>query len=198
MPIIADFVLLVGKGAVMVLRLGPWRLLVQAFWMICFSPFGCPSGSGGSLLAGTLRMRYCSANFSNEKPTWRLQPSGGVAALVAIVGDAPPEGSVQVSEARSSGGEFEDGVRRKRIRLTKKTNVRKRFGFDLWGSQFPKDGRQLHCGVLLFKGWRRQLLAAGWDVHMWMSHRELAEQFRLHGPTPPGYAVHVQGHLITG
>ena len=30
---------------------------------------------------------------------------------------------------------------RKRIRLTKKTNVHKRFGVDPWGSQFPNDGR---------------------------------------------------------
>ena len=54
------------------------------------------------------------------------------------------DGSVHVLGARSSGGEFEDGVTRKRIRHTKKTNVRKRFGFDLWGQ--PKGGRPLHCG----------------------------------------------------
>ena len=44
--------------------------------------FGCPIGSGQSLVDGSLRMRYCSAKFSCKKPTWRLLRSGGVAALV--------------------------------------------------------------------------------------------------------------------
>ena len=44
--------------------------------------FGYPVGSGQSLVDGSLRMRYCFANFSCKKPTWRLPHSGGVAALV--------------------------------------------------------------------------------------------------------------------
>ena len=46
------------------------------------SLFGYPGGSGQSLVDGSLRMRYCSANFSHKKPTWGLPHSGGVAALV--------------------------------------------------------------------------------------------------------------------
>ena len=48
------------------------------------SLFGYPSGSGQSLVDGSLRMRYCSANFSHKKPTWGLPHAGGVAALVSF------------------------------------------------------------------------------------------------------------------
>ena len=51
------------------------------------SLIGYPSGSGGFLLAGTLRLWYCYSNFCNKKPTWGLQPAGGVAALIAGVGE---------------------------------------------------------------------------------------------------------------
>ena len=34
------------------------------------SLFGYPSWSGQSLIDGSLRMRYCSVNFSHKKPTW--------------------------------------------------------------------------------------------------------------------------------
>ena len=54
------------------------------------SLFGYPSGSGQSLVDGSLRMRYCSANFSRKKPTWGLPPFGGVAALVSAVDVHPP------------------------------------------------------------------------------------------------------------
>ena len=157
------------------------------------SLFGYPSGSGGSLLAGTLWMRYCSANFSNKKPTWKLQPSGGVAALVAAAEDTPPEGSVHVLGARLSGGDFEDGVGRNRVRLTKKTDVRKRFGFDLWRQPIPNGWKAAAMRSSVIQWFEVQLFATGWDLHMWMSHSELAEYFRLHGPTPPGSAVHVRG-----
>ena len=35
-------------------------------------------------------------------------------------------------------GDFEEGGRRKRIRVTKKTDVRKRFGVDPWEQPIPK------------------------------------------------------------
>ena len=54
------------------------------------SLFGYPSGCGQSLVDGSLRMRYCSANFSRKKPTWWLPPVGGVADLVSAVGVHPP------------------------------------------------------------------------------------------------------------
>ena len=67
----------------MVSRLGPWKPLMLAFLMTTFS-FWISVGSGQSLIDGSLRMRYCSANFSCKKHTWRLPQSGGVAALVAV------------------------------------------------------------------------------------------------------------------
>ena len=50
------------------------------------SLFGCPSGSGQSLVDCSLRMRYRSTNFYNKNPTWKLPHFGGVAALVAAAG----------------------------------------------------------------------------------------------------------------
>ena len=71
-------------------------------------------------------------------PTWNLSPFGGVAALVAAVAVHP----LMVAGLRGFGGapsfrNFGEGGR-KRIRLTKKTNVRKRFGVDPWGQPIPK------------------------------------------------------------
>ena len=89
--------------------------------------FGYPVGSGQLLVDGSLRMRYCSANFSCKKPTWGLPLFGGVAALVRAA-------SVCMSAGNCSGSGDVTGHRdlgnndRKRIRLTKKTNVKKRFG----------------------------------------------------------------------
>ena len=51
--------------------------------------FGYPSGSGRPLVDGSLRMLYCSTNFSHKKPTWGLPQSGGVAALVAAASAQP-------------------------------------------------------------------------------------------------------------
>ena len=90
------------------------------------SLFGYPSGSGQSLINGSLRMRYCSANFSHKKPTWGMPHFGGVAVLVSA------------ATARSSVLGNLKGDGRKKIRLTKKTNVRKRFGADPWEQPIPK------------------------------------------------------------
>ena len=104
------------------------------------SLFGYPSVSGQSLVDGSLRMRYCSTHFSNKKPTWKLPTCGGVAALVAVVGGPPLEAGLRGSGAAPDIGDSEEGGWRKRIRLTKKTNVRKRFVV----GQFPNDGRLSH------------------------------------------------------
>ena len=101
--------------------------------------FGYPSGSGQSLVYGTLRMRYCSANFSDKKPTWGLPPSGGVATLVSAVNVRPPVVGLLASVLLLASETLKFNGR-KRIRLTKKTNVRKRFGVDPWGSQFRNFG----------------------------------------------------------
>ena len=71
-----------------------------------------------------------------------------MAALVATVGVPPLEGSLQDSGARSHGGDFEEGGRKKRLRLTKKTHVRKRFGEDPWEQSIPKDAATLRCAVV--------------------------------------------------
>ena len=111
--------LLVGRGVVMVLRLCPLEASGSGFLDDLLSLIGYPSGFGGFLLAGTLRMRYCSTHFSNKKPVWGLQPTGGVAALIA--GEVSQRESVPVlGRPVLPGREFGDGVRRKRIRLTQK------------------------------------------------------------------------------
>ena len=60
-----------------------------------------------------------------------------MAALVSAVNVHPPVVGLLGSGAASSLGNIEgDGI--KRIRLTKKTNVRKRFGVDPWVQPIPK------------------------------------------------------------
>ena len=50
--------------------------------------FGYPSGSGASLLAGTLPLRFFAESFACRMPTWRLPQSGRVPSLVASWGPA--------------------------------------------------------------------------------------------------------------
>ena len=57
--------------------------------------FGYPSGSGRALLAGTLPLRYCAAQFARRTPTWRLPVSGHVVDLVTAGVDAMQEASVE-------------------------------------------------------------------------------------------------------
>ena len=106
------------------------------------SLFGHPVGSGQSLVDGSLRMRCCSANFSHKKPTWGLPHSGLV--------DTPPFRPT-VAGFRGSGNilgvQTFGKIERKRIRLTKKTNVRKRFGLIFGSSQFPNVGKPMFFGV---------------------------------------------------
>ena len=61
-----------------------------------------------------------------------------LAASVAVVGVPPLEIGLRDSGSAPLVGDFEEGGRRKRIRLTKKTDVRKRFGVDSWGQPIPK------------------------------------------------------------
>ena len=101
------------------------------------SLFGYSSGSGQSLVDGSLRMRCRSANFSRKKPTWGLPPFGGVAALVFAVDVHPPVVGLSGSGAVSSLENIDNGGRKK-IRLTQKTNVHKRFVVDPWEQPIPK------------------------------------------------------------
>ena len=104
------------------------------------SLFGYPSGSGQSLVDGSLRMRYCSTNFSNKKPTWNLPPFGGVAALVAAVAVHP-----LVAGLRGSGVllvlETLEKVEGRGYDLPKRLTFVSVLGRILGGSQFPNDGR---------------------------------------------------------
>ena len=104
------------------------------------SLFSYPSGSGQSLIDGSLRMRYCSPNFSHKKPTLGLPRFGGVAVLVSAVTD------------RLSVFDNFRGDGRKKIRLTKKTNVRKRFGADPWEQPIPKRWRAAALRDVVFHG----------------------------------------------
>ena len=81
------------------------------------SLFGYPSGSGQSLVDGSLRMRYCSTSFSRKKPTWGYLPLV-VAALVSVVDVHTSVVGLLGFSTASSHGNIE--CDRRRIRLTKK------------------------------------------------------------------------------
>ena len=124
------------------------------------SLFGYPSGSGQFLVDGSLRMRYCSAYFSRKKPTWGLPHSGGVAVLVSAVDTHPSVVGLSGSGDVSSLGNIDSGGRKK-ILLTKKTNVRKRFGVDPWEQQIPNVGRLTLSGALFFHGHEGGIFSSG-------------------------------------
>ena len=110
-----------ANDVVMVLRLGPWRLLMLAFLMIYFFFLDTLLGLDSRLLMVLLGCGIVLQIFFCKKPTWRLPHSGGVAALVdaaslhTLVAGSPGSGDTP------SFSNFGDG-KRKRIRLTKKTN----------------------------------------------------------------------------
>ena len=81
--------------------------------------FGYPCGSAAALLAGVLLLRYCSARFACEFPTWRLPDRGHVCELVTdgVVGARVLDGDgiCRVSLPRSvghAGGSCESRVLR--------------------------------------------------------------------------------------
>ena len=91
----------------------------EGFLSDLLSLLGYPSGSGGALLDGSLKLRYNTFPFARKKPTWRLPMGGNVPGIIESFG---------VSEHASGahGGLGSDGrsfVRQsfKRVRLTKKT-----------------------------------------------------------------------------
>ena len=178
------FGLLVGKDVVT----RPLKTADAGFLDDILFLFGYPSGSRRFLIDGSLRMRHCSANFSLKKPTWGLPHSGGVAVLVSAV-DAHQSvvGGLSGSGAALSLGNVDNGGRRK-IRLTKKTNVRKRFGVDPWGQPIPKRWRANTFGSVV--GYEGGIFCSGNRL----SHVDEPKGnwliIRLHSPTPPG-EVHV-------
>ena len=159
----------------MVLRLGPWRLLSDAGFLddLLFL-FGYPVGSGQLLVDGSLRMRYCSVNFSCKKPTWRLPRSGGVAALVDVA-------SVRVLVDSSSGSGDATGLGTLVTILERGYDLPKRLMFEsgsgliLGNSQFPNVGGLAPCGMFAFLGVRVGFFALGLGSFMLMNLRELAE-----------------------
>ena len=80
---------------------------------------GYPTGSGGALLDGSLKLRYNTFPFARRKPTWRLPTGGSVPGIVAGFG-APEHASGARGGLGSDGGNFV-GRGFKRVRLTKKT-----------------------------------------------------------------------------
>ena len=80
---------MVGRGAGHGLTSRPFEASDAGFLDDLLFLFGYPVGSGQSLVDGSLRMRYCSANFSCKKPTCGLPHSGGVAALVGTASFRP-------------------------------------------------------------------------------------------------------------
>ena len=78
--IIAGFVILVGRGVVMVLPRGLGRVLRSLFWMSYYSSFITLLGLLVHCMLAQFPFRYCAAG---RAPTWRLPVSGHVASLVA-------------------------------------------------------------------------------------------------------------------
>ena len=108
--------------------------------------FGYPVGSGRLLVDGSLWMRYCSANFSCKKRTWGLPSFGGVAALVCAASVPTPVGS-SFDFGSFAGRSNLGDENKKRIRLAKKTNVKKRFGDDFGRQPIPERWRKGFLGI---------------------------------------------------
>ena len=84
------------------------------------SLFRYPVGYGRALLAGTLPLRYCFDRFACRTPTWRFPAFGGAGDLVtANVADRHEV--VPAAARREVFGVRNSGLRRKRIRLNRKT-----------------------------------------------------------------------------
>ena len=98
--------------------------------------FGYPIGSGQSLVDDSLRMRYCSANFSCKKPTWRLPHSGGVATLVYAV---LVLGTLETLKERGYD-------------LPKRQMFVSVLGLIFGSSQFPNDGELTFFGMRFLLG----------------------------------------------
>ena len=118
--IIADFVLLGGRSAVMVLLLGLVRAASELLLTELLGLFRYPPESGRALLAGTLPHGYCAARFACSTRTWRLPVSGHVVDLVTACVGAVREDIVAGADQKVhwvSGS----GLGRKRIRQNRKT-----------------------------------------------------------------------------
>ena len=148
------------------------------------SLFNYSVGSGQSLVDGSLRMRYCSSYFSHKKPTWGLPHSGGVAVLVDTASFRPTvvglRGSGDILSIRTFGK-----IERKRIRLTKKTNVRKRFRVDVWEQPIPKRWKADVFRDVVSNAQSVVVVHSGVGSSHLVNPWELAD-IRLHSPTPPG------------
>ena len=49
--------------------------------------FRFPPGSGRTLLAGTLPLRFCTVRFASRTPAWQLPVPGRIVALVMVLGE---------------------------------------------------------------------------------------------------------------
>ena len=135
--------------------------------------FGYPVGSGQSLVDGSLRMRYCSANFSRKKPTWGLPLSGGVAALVRAASVCIPVGNSSGSEKLLGIGTLVTMIERG-YDLPKRLMSKSGLGFILGNSQFPSVGRVVYW-IFAFLVVGVGVFVLGLGSVMLMNQRELAE-----------------------
>ena len=130
-------------------------------------------GSGRALLAGTLLLRYCFGQFACGTPTWRLPAFGAVQSLVAA-NLADRRDVVPAAAPRVVFGVRNSGLRRKRIRLSRKPpahlagfgiqsrpRVWKRLRpLDLFGDSVPAHKRRIMSGSFLLRlglGWVNSL-----------------------------------------
>ena len=156
--------------------------------------FGYPPGSGGALLRGTLRLRYCMSRFAHKVPTWSLPVSGGVALLVS----SGHGGGMLVRSDPSSPdpGRIGDksGVPRsglKRVRLRRKTPVHEVFRGIFLGS-FSATGLE-EIEAWGFICWEKMMMLEGGSCMiililgvLFMTGRVLAKCHGVHEPTPSG------------
>ena len=156
-----------GLGRFIPCRLGANHCRLRSIgWERCGHGLTCRpleasgSGSGKFLIDGSLGMRYCSANFSRKKPTSGLPHSGGVAVLVSAVDAHQSVVGLSGSGAALSHGNSDNGGRRK-IRLNKKTNVRKRFGVDPWEQPIPKRWKADTVRSVVFHGHEGGIFCSG-------------------------------------
>ena len=91
----------------------------EGFLSDFLSLLGYPSGSGKTLLEGSLRLKYQSLPFANRKPTWRLPVEGMVPLVIAEYERSLVPLEAPCTHGVGGGGFLQKGV--KRVRLTKKT-----------------------------------------------------------------------------
>ena len=103
--------------------------------------FQYPPKSSRALLDGTLPLRYCSARFASEVPTWSSPVPGHVAGLIAAEIQVAQVDEVEVA-SREVHWVSGSGRGRKRIRSNRKTPAHL-VGLSIHAR--PRVWKRLHC-----------------------------------------------------